>query len=173
MDRLVLALCGIWVWMTRRRRIAAYISAAKTLEFAHGHLLRDFTSRASTSDRGTLLPHQTEALSLLEGHAIETYFAATRLSNFVACCSFVAEDLRLRTNTSKPAVVTQPTPATVPAAVIPILTTAPKPIFLRVRYRLPRLADLPAFARRFLRAETSGTVWQRESSESEAPLKAA
>jgi len=159
MNRIVFALCGIWVWITRRRRMEVYAEAAKTLELAHACLLRDFFSRASTSDRGALLPHQAEALALLEHHATMTYIAVSRFPSLRWCLSFVAEEL------SRFA----PAPA----------LSAPRPAFrpatIRVRYRLPRVADFPVLAR-FLRNEASGAVWPArtmESSEQAAPLKAA
>ena len=159
MNRIVFALCGIWVWLTRRRRMEVYAEAAKTLELAHAALLREFASRASTSDRGGLLPQQQEALELLERHATMTYMAVTRFPSLRWCLSFVAEELgRL-----------VPPPAT--PAVRPALRVAS----IRVRYRLPRITDFPAVAR-FVRAENSGVVWQSraiESSEPQAPLKAA
>jgi hypothetical protein len=173
MERIVLTLCGLWVWMTRRRRIAAYIAAAKTLEFAHAHLLHDFSSRASTSDRGTLVPHQIEALALLEKHATGTYIAVEQLSNLGRCCRFVAEELRERTQA--PALH----PAAVPAAAplrFPAVPTWARLARIRVRYRLPRLMDFPPIAKRLVGMESSGALWHTrpmESTESQAPLKAA
>jgi hypothetical protein len=171
MERLVLALCGIWVWMTRRRRIVAYIAAAKTLEFAHAHLLHDFSSRASTSDRGTLLPHQMQALSLLENHATETYMAVAHLSTLGPCCRFVAEELRERTQA--PVLHPAPVRTALRFPAVPALARFAK---IRVRYQLPRLMDIPLMARRFVGTDSSGAVWQTdaiESSESQTPLKVA
>ena len=167
MDRLAFALAGIWFWLTRRRRIEVYTEAARTLELAHAYLLHDFASRASTSDRGSLLPHQAEALTLLERHATTTYMTVTRIADFGRCRRFVAEELR-RLNTAPviaaatPRVVKAPIPIRLPAAV-------------RVRYRLPRAADFPALAR-FLHTESSGALWPAraiDSAKTQAPLKAA
>jgi hypothetical protein len=157
-NRFVFALCGIWVWFTRRRRMAVYVEAAKTLELAHASLLREFTSRASTSDRGTLLPHQVEALSLLERHATMTYIAVSRFPNLRWCLTFVAGELG-RLN---------PAPAAAPRRSLRLVP-------IRIRYRLPRFAEFAGLSR-LVRSEASGGVWsarRMEPAEQAAPLKAA
>src|SRR6478609_1210176 len=94
MERVVVLLCGIWFWLTRRWRVDTYCAAAETLELAHAYLLRDFAGRASTRDRGILLPQDNEALSILQHHAVDTYVAATRFAKLTECCRFVAEEMR-------------------------------------------------------------------------------
>src|SRR5438270_9186395 len=111
MDKIVLSICGMWFWLTRRRRVNAYSEAAATLELAHAYLVRDFSSRASTRDRGLLLPEQREALSILQNHAIDTYVAATRFASLGECCRFVADELAHFT----------PAPSPAPVAVTPRL----------------------------------------------------
>jgi hypothetical protein len=159
MKRVVAYLCGLWFWLTRRRRVDVYCAAAETLELAHAYLLRDFASRASTRDRGLLLPQHNEALSILQNHAVETYVAATRLTKLRDCCRFVAEELR---QLDAPAVATTRRPAPVVLRPVPATSGfrvrfAPNRV---LRFSLPGPARLPNFAR-FLSAETSGSIWDR------------
>jgi len=108
MDRIVVTMCGVWFWLTRRRRIRAYSSAAYTLTLAHARLQREFYSQASTRDRGTLLPGQLEALGILESHAVSTYQWASRFDSLRECCRYVSGELR-------PPAITAPRKAPVPA----------------------------------------------------------
>jgi len=108
MDRIVLTMCGVWFWLTRRRRIKAYSSAAYTLTLAHARLQREFYAQASTRDRGTLLPGQLEALGILESHAISTYQWASRFHSLRECCRFVFGELH-------PPILTAPRKAPLPA----------------------------------------------------------
>ena len=160
MDKIVIALCGIWFWLTRRWRVDTYCAAAETLELAHAYLLRDFATRASTRDRGILLPQHHEALSILQHHAVDTYVTATRFANFRDCCRFVAEEMRA---------VAAPPPA--PAARPALVVVHPVPAMSRIRIRfanrvlqftLPASIRLRGFAH-FLNAETSGSIWDRAS----------
>lgn len=160
MERLIFALCGIWVWMTRGRRTAAYLTAASTLEQAHAHLLEDFGSRASTAARGELLPWQRAALSILEDHATVTYQAVSQMSDLRRCCRFVAEELRLRTDA----------PAAAPIRAVRA-KARPRTV-IRIRYRLPRLASVFAPWRGSLNAESTA-AWPAKVPETETPLKAA
>jgi hypothetical protein len=158
MERVVVLLCGIWFWLTRRWRVDTYCAAAETLELAHAYLLRDFAGRASTRDRGILLPQDNEALSILQHHAVDTYVAATRFAKLTECCRFVAEEMREldapATRTVRPAPV--------------VLHPAPEMSRVRIRYApnrvlqfsLPASTRIPGFAR-FLTAETSGSIWDR------------
>jgi len=87
-------MCGVWFWLTRRRRIRAYSSAAYTLTLAHARLQREFYSQASTRDRGTLLPGQLEALGILESHAVSTYQWASRFHSLRECCRYIFGEMR-------------------------------------------------------------------------------
>jgi len=93
METFVLNLYGLWFWLTRNYRETHYSEAASTLNSAHAHLLRDFSSRASTRDRGTLLPHQVEALTILERHGALVAHASRRFTSLTDCCRFVTEEL--------------------------------------------------------------------------------
>jgi hypothetical protein len=181
MEFFTLYLCGVWFWMTRRRRVTAYCAAAETLELAHAYLMYDFSRRPSTLDRGHLLPQQREALSILQQHATDTYVTATRFASLRECCRYVAAELR-----QVPAPV-QVAPAAEPIRLVP----APAKIRIRfaanraLRLVLPTSAVIPAFTR-MLRAETSGSMWKRRpfglwpvrnaevnTTPAEQPLKAA
>jgi hypothetical protein len=150
MDEMVLAICGVWFWMTRRRRIRDYSSAAYTLTLAHAYLLGDFSSRASNRDRGNLLPDQIEALAILQNHAVSTYTWATRFESLRQCCRYVAQEL---TPIAKP--LPAPRPHLVPALA--------RSRSVRVRFALPRAQNLPQLVR-FLRNEDSGSLWNRAAS---------
>ena len=93
METFVLNLYGLWFWLTRTYRETHYSEAASTLNSARAHLLRDFSSRASTRDRGTLLPHQVEALVILEQHGALAARASRRFTSLGECCRFVTEEL--------------------------------------------------------------------------------
>jgi len=93
METFVLNLYGLWFWLTRNYRETHYSEAASTLNSARAHLFRDFTSRASTRDRGTLLPHQVEALTILERHGALAADASRRFTSLAECCRFVTEEL--------------------------------------------------------------------------------
>ncbi|HEX3569671.1 MAG TPA: hypothetical protein VHU44_02495 [Acidobacteriaceae bacterium] len=174
MDKIVLSICGLWFWMTRRRRVTAYSDAAATLELAHAYLLRDFYCRASTRDRGILLPHQTEALSILQNHAIDTYVAATRFSSLGECYRLVTDEL---SRFNSPPV--RPTPVPVPS----VSMDPPKPAVVRIRFAPARIFrfDILGIGRvpglsRFLSAEGSGAPWKRSAwraHDAEPPLRAA
>jgi hypothetical protein len=136
-----------------------YCAAAETLELAHAYLVRDFAGRASTRDRGVLLPQHNEALSILQNHALETYVDATRLANLGDCCRFVAEELR-----QVDAAAAAATRRAVPLVLRPVPATAGFRIRFApnrvLRFSLPGPARLPNFAR-FLNAESSGSIWDR------------
>ena len=157
MEQAVALLCGVWFWLTRRWRVDVYCAAAETLELAHAYLQRDFAAHASTRDRGILSPQQTAALALLQDHAVKTYVAATRMAKLRDCCRFVAEEMSER---SRPAVRPVPRPASV-------VVLRPTPVSIRVRLAANRVLrfSVPASSWltscvRFLRAESSGFVWQ-------------
>ena len=129
MGQVVAYLCGIWFWLTRRWRIDVYCAAAETLELAHGYLVRDFAAHASNRDRGNLSPQQSEALALLERHAIQTYDNAKRLAKFTDCCRYVVAEMR---ELNRPAVsaASRPTPAVV---------MRPATLAIRVRFAANRV----------------------------------
>ena len=93
METMVLYLYGLWFWMTRRFRMESYAEAAAFLDAARIHLEQDFAGRASTRDRGRLLPEQIEALSLLERHGKRAARTARRIDSLNECCRFVIEEL--------------------------------------------------------------------------------
>jgi hypothetical protein len=93
MDKFVLSLCGLWFWLTRKYRTTLYSHAAGSLNSACDYLTSDFYNRASTRDRGFLLPHQAEALAILQRHAGLVAATSRRFSSLVECCKFVTEEL--------------------------------------------------------------------------------
>jgi hypothetical protein len=93
MEKLVLNLCGLWFWLTRKSRTNRYSEVANSLTSARLYLFSDYTSRASTRDRGRLLPHHIEALTILERHIAFTYNTAHRFDTLDECCKFVTEEL--------------------------------------------------------------------------------
>ena len=93
MEKLVLNLCGLWLWLTRKSRTNRYSDVANSHTSARIYLFSDYTSRASTRDRGILLPHHVEALSILERHIAFTYNTAQRFDSLNECCKFVTEEL--------------------------------------------------------------------------------
>jgi hypothetical protein len=56
MENLVYSLYGLWFWLTRKYRAAVYNEVAQTLDSARTYLIADYATRASTRDRGSLLP---------------------------------------------------------------------------------------------------------------------
>ena len=91
METIILHIYGLWFWMTRRFRMESYQGAAEFLEAAYAHLEQDFLARASTLERGHLLPDQIEALALLERHSTIAERTAYRLGSLAECCRFVIE----------------------------------------------------------------------------------
>jgi hypothetical protein len=93
MERLVLFLCGLWLWLTRKRRATRYTEVAGTLHSARLYLWSDYANRASTRDRGALLPDQLEALSILERQVSLATEMSQRFSTLTECCRLVTEEL--------------------------------------------------------------------------------
>lgn len=139
MDTIVLAMCGVWFWLTRGRRIRDYRSAAYTLTVARACLQNEFGSHASTQDRGILLPSQIEALEILEAHASSTYQMADRFHSLRECCRYVAQELTPLTH--KPQVTA---PVLRPHLVHPV---AARSSAVRIRLALPRTGLQPGFLR--------------------------
>lgn len=121
METTILYLYGLWFWLTRKFRMESYAEAAEVLDAARAHLEHDFAARASTRDRGHLLPDQIEALALLEERGTFAARTAFRLKSLSECCRFVIEEL---TGTpASPAVIALPSRETfAPAAVRNALT---------------------------------------------------
>ena len=93
MERLVLFLCGLWLWLTRKRRASRYSEVANTLHSARLYLVTDFTSRASTRDRGALLPDQIEAIRILERQGALVTHTSLRFATLAECCRLATEEL--------------------------------------------------------------------------------
>jgi len=93
MEQTVLFLCGCWLWLTRKRRSLRYRQIASSLHSASVYLLSDFAGRASTRDRGFLLPNQVEALSILQQQSTHAFNTSRRLHSLVECYRFAAEEL--------------------------------------------------------------------------------
>jgi len=93
MEKLVLKLCGLWFWLTRKYRATRYSEVAGTLNSAWSYLSSDYTTRASTRDRGFLLPEQAEALTILQRHLALVDRTSRRFDSLSECCKFVAEEL--------------------------------------------------------------------------------
>jgi hypothetical protein len=93
MENLVLSVYGLWFWITRRYRAAAYNDVAQTLDSARTYLITDYTTRASTRDRGFLLADQVEALTILDRHVAMVNHASQRFGSLSECVKFVAEEL--------------------------------------------------------------------------------
>jgi hypothetical protein len=93
MEKFVLSLCGLWFWLTRKRRTNLYSQVAGSLNSAHKYLSSDFDTRASTRDRGFLLPHQAEAIAILERHGAHVSHTSCRFASLIECCRFVTEEL--------------------------------------------------------------------------------
>ena len=93
METMVLYLYGFWFWLTRSFRMESYSEASDTLKAARAYLVHDFAHRASTRDRGGLLPEQTEALAMLDRHSKFAKRSARRFESLLECCRFVIEEL--------------------------------------------------------------------------------
>jgi hypothetical protein len=93
MERTILFVCGCWLWFTRKRRAIRYRQIADSLHSASLYLLSDFANRASTKDRGCLLPDQVEALNILQQQSTRAFATSRRLDSILGCYRFVAEEL--------------------------------------------------------------------------------
>lgn len=93
METLVLNLYGLWFWLTRKYRATQYSEVAGTLSSARVYLWNDYATRASARDRGSLLPHQVEALTILDRHGAVVSRNSRRFNSLSNCCKFVAEEL--------------------------------------------------------------------------------
>ena len=93
MDNLVYSLYGLWFWITRKYRAAVYNDVAQTLGSARTYLITDYASRASTRDRGFLLPDQVEALHILDRHTALVTNTSRRFDSLSECRKFIAEEL--------------------------------------------------------------------------------
>jgi hypothetical protein len=93
MEELVLFLCGLWYWLTRHAHIGRYRRSANTLQSALNYLWSDFANRASTRDRGCMLPNQIEALAILREQRACVLLASRHFESLRACCEFVRREL--------------------------------------------------------------------------------
>jgi hypothetical protein len=93
METLVLHLCGLWLWLTRKSRTSRYTEVAGTLDSARTYLWSDYANRASTRDRGALLPEHIEALSILERQAKLVAQTSLRFDSITECRKLVTEEL--------------------------------------------------------------------------------
>lgn len=93
MERLVVYLCGVWFWLTRKTRSMYYQQIADYLGAARLYLNDDFNGWASNKDRGGLLPHQIEALRILEQQREIARQTSTRLESLPECVRIVSEEL--------------------------------------------------------------------------------
>jgi hypothetical protein len=93
METLVLNLCGFWLWLTRKSRTSRYTEVADTLASARTYLWTDYASRASTRDRGFLLPAQVEALTILERQAKLVTLTSRRFDSLSECRKLITEEL--------------------------------------------------------------------------------
>jgi hypothetical protein len=92
METIVLNLCGFWLWLTRKRRASRYSQVADTLHSARTYLLSDYTTRASTLDRGGLLPEHREALTILERQAALVAHTSNRFATVSECRKLISEE---------------------------------------------------------------------------------
>ena len=93
METLVLNLCGFWLWITRKSRTSRYSEVADTLTSARIYLWSDYATRASTQERGSLLPEQIEALTILERQATMVARTSRRFHSLSECRKLIAEEL--------------------------------------------------------------------------------
>jgi hypothetical protein len=93
MENLVYSLYGLWFWLTRKYRATVYTEVAQTLDSARTYLIADYATRASTRDRGSLLPAQVEALSILDRHGALVARTSRRFDSLRECRKFVTEEL--------------------------------------------------------------------------------
>ena len=92
METLVLNLCGLWLWLTRKGRTSRYSEVAHTLHSAHTYLWADYATRASALDRGFLLPEQSEALVILERQAALVACTSNRFGSLSECRKLISEE---------------------------------------------------------------------------------
>ena len=93
MENLVLNLCGFWLWLTRKSRSSRYTEVADTLTSARTYLWTDYANRASTRDRGSLLPEHVEALRILERQATLVAQTSRRFDSLSECRKLMTEEL--------------------------------------------------------------------------------
>ncbi len=129
MEKFVFSLYGVWFWLTRKYRSAVYGEAAVALAEAREYLWNDYATRASTIDRGSLLPQHIEALAVLDRHSALAARTSSRFASLRECIRFIAEEL-----SEVPASSTSASPATNAAPALdatrPPLTAAGIPSFL-------------------------------------------
>jgi hypothetical protein len=92
MDTIVLHLSGFWLWLTRKRRTSEYGEVAELLQAAHTYLRDDYATRASTLDRGFMLPEHSEALTILERQAALVAHTSNRFASISECRKLISEE---------------------------------------------------------------------------------
>jgi len=147
METFVLKLYSVWFWITRKYRVARYAEAADTLNSAWAHLWGDFVNRASTRDRGSLLPHQIEALSIVERYAALARRTTQRLNSLGECSEFIREELTGAADANLKATV----------AIRPTAEAAPQ-MFASHRPRLVARATMPMTSHALDAVETPGKL---------------
>jgi hypothetical protein len=85
MEQTVLFFYGCWLWLTRKRRTLRYRQIASSLHSASVYLSSDFAGRASTRDRGFLLPDQEEALGILQQQSTRAFQTSRRFESLRKC----------------------------------------------------------------------------------------
>jgi hypothetical protein len=159
MEAFVLSVYGLWFWLTRNYRAARYREAADSLRTARLYLLNDFATRASTRDRGYMLPHQVEALDLLERHSAFIAQTSRRFRSLSECCRFIAEEL------TQPQAAIEMAP---PASQLPLPA---QPFFAPLASRMA--ARVAAVAAGFSSLSSLSSFWSSESSGSIGDLRLA
>jgi hypothetical protein len=92
METIVLNLCGFWLWLTRKQRTSRYSEVAHILHSARTYLWADYATRASTLDRGALLPEHSEALVILERQAALVAHTSNRFATISECRKLISEE---------------------------------------------------------------------------------
>lgn len=151
MEKLIFSLYGFWFWLTRKYRSAVYNEAATALAEAREYLWNDYATRASTVDRGWLLPQHLEALAVLERHSALTARNSSRFVSLRECIRFIAEEL-------------SEVPASSSLATAPAIAQQPERV---ATLAMPVATLIPSFVSfaSFWHSEKSGPVlaWERVS----------
>ena len=92
MAKTVLFVCGLWLWLTRKRRATRYGEVANSLQSARLYLFSDYATRASTQDRGYMLPEHVEALHILERQLGLVSRTSSRFHSLIECYRLATEE---------------------------------------------------------------------------------
>jgi hypothetical protein len=132
MEKLVYSIYGFWFWLTRKYRSAVYTEAATALAEAREYLWNDYATRASTVDRGWMLPEHLEALQVLDRHSALAARTSSRFESLTECTRFITEEL-----------AEMPAQNPVPATGLAVAESAPLPS--AAKQTLPSFASLADF----------------------------